>query len=50
MKPDPYALIRASLARRVAGTVIRPLPILTLHPISLVKRRRAVRILSIPSL
>lgn len=46
MKPDPYALIRSTLARRVGGTVIRPLP-LTLRPILLDNRRRRVKLLSI---
>lgn len=45
MKRDPYALIREALARRVAGTVIRPLPpIVHATPILPNKRRKLVHL------
>ncbi len=47
MKRDPYSLIRAILARRVGGVIIRPLPpILRAHQIVLAKQPRRVRLIS----
>lgn len=48
MKPDPYAHIRAAMARRLAGTVVKPLPP-TIRAISLVNRPKPVTLLCVKS-